>query len=115
MSERRELTGTIKAIMDMETFDSGFTKREFVITTGEDYPQDVKLECIKDRCTMLDGHSVGDKVTALFNIRGNEYNDRYYVNLQCWRIEEEPPDDECPPDPTPEDLGAADGGDTLPF
>jgi hypothetical protein len=27
-----EVKGTIKVIMDLKTFDSGFTKREFVIT-----------------------------------------------------------------------------------
>lgn len=85
-SQKYDIAGKVKVLMDQQSFPSGFTKREFVITTEEDYPQDVKLECIKDRCSMLDGVNVGDQLTVSFNIRGNEYNDRYYVNLQAWRI-----------------------------
>lgn len=81
-----ELEGEIKLIDEQRTFPSGFTKREFVVTTDDRYPQDVKIECIKDRCSLLDGLSVGDKVNVSFNIRGNEYKGRYFVNLQAWRI-----------------------------
>ena len=49
-----ELTGTVKGVMDEVTFDSGFTKREFVVTTADErYPQDLKFECVKDRCALL--------------------------------------------------------------
>ena len=85
MSELK-LNGKIKLLMDTQTFDSGFTKREFVVTTQEQYPQDVKFEAIKDRISMLDGLNPGDDVEVSFNIRGNEYQGRYFVNLQAWRI-----------------------------
>jgi len=86
MSELK-IEGKIKVIMDTQTFDSGFCKREFVVTTNEQYPQDVKLEFIKDKCELLDAKNVGDNVSVSFNVRGNEYNGKYYVNLQAWRIE----------------------------
>ena len=47
-----------------------YKKREFVITTNEQYPQDVKLECIKDKTSLLDGLSEGDDVEVSFNVRG---------------------------------------------
>ena len=50
-----KINGRVKLIMDLQSWDSGFTKREFVITTNEQYPQDVKLECIKDKTNLLDG------------------------------------------------------------
>lgn len=50
-----KLNGKVKLILDLQSWDSGFTKREFVITTNEQYPQDVKLECIKDKTSLLDG------------------------------------------------------------
>ena len=82
-----EATGQIKVIQDTQTFPSGFSKREFVITVGDDkYPQDIKYEVVKDKCTMLDQYSVGQDVTVNFDIRGNEYNGKYYVNLSCWKI-----------------------------
>ena len=82
-----ELTGKVKLIMDQQTFDSGFTKREFVVTTQEQYPQDIKLECIKDKCSLLDSLSAGDEVKVQFNLRGNEYQGKYYVNLQAWKVD----------------------------
>ena len=83
------IDGTVKAIFDTQTFDSGFAKREFVITTQEQYPQDVKFEVVKDKCSLLDGYKVGQPLTVHFNVRGNEYNGKYYVNLQAWKIEAE--------------------------
>ena len=98
-----DLTGTVKLIMDQQTFDSGFTKREFVVTTPDDrYPQDIKFECVKDRCSLLDTISEGQRVKVTFDLRGNEYNGRYFVNLTAWRVEQAgddtgAPDDEFPP------------------
>ncbi len=99
-----DLTGTVKLIMDQQTFSSGFTKREFVVTTPDDrYPQDIKFECVKDRCSLLDAISEGQRVKVTFDIRGNEYNERYFVNLTAWRVEQVKdegggaPDDAFPP------------------
>jgi len=81
--------GTIIAIDDIITFDSGFTKREFVIKTTDDgeYPQDIKFELVKDKTALVDKYKLGDKVTVHFNVRGREYNEKYYVNLVAWRLE----------------------------
>ena len=89
MSQSYEATGTVKLIEETQSFSSGFKKREFVITTDgdTDYPQDLKFEILKDKVTLLDRLSVGQEVTVTFNLRGNEYNGRYYVNLQCWKLE----------------------------
>ena len=80
------ITGKLKLIQDTQTFDSGFQKREFVVTTAEQYPQDIKLEFVKDKCSVLDSYQIGQEVTVDFNLRGNEYNGKYYVNLQAWRV-----------------------------
>jgi single-strand DNA-binding protein len=82
-----DLVGKVKVILDEQTFDSGFNKREFVVTTDEKYPQDIKFECVKDKCSILDEYSVGQNVKVSFNMRGNEFKERYYVNLTCWKME----------------------------
>lgn len=88
MSNKYEITGQVKVIENTKTFASGFQKREFVVTIPDGkYPQDIKLELIKDNVTALDGIHLGDEITVHFNIRGNEYNGKYYVNLVAWRIE----------------------------
>lgn len=81
-----ELQGSIKLIYDLQTFPSGFSKREFVVTTTADrFPQDVKFECVKEKTSMLDGLNVGDPVNVFFDVRGNEFKEKYYVNLVAGR------------------------------
>ena len=83
-----EAVGKIKLINEVQTFPSGFMKREFVVTTAHDkYPQDLKFEVVKDKCAMLDSFEEGQDVTVAFDIRGNEYNGKYFVNLSCWKIQ----------------------------
>lgn len=121
-----EISGKIKVIFDEQTFNSGFKKKEFVVTTQEQYPQDLKLELIQDKTSLIDGLNQGDEITAQVNLRGNEYNGRYYVNLQAWRIEksseseqEASADSSAPPEhnaPLPEEPnGFDDQEDDLPF
>jgi single-strand DNA-binding protein len=83
-----EAAGKIKLISDIQSFPSGFTKREFVVTTTSDkYPQDLKFEVVKDKCTILDSYEAGQDVQVTFDIRGNEFNGKYFVNLSCWKIQ----------------------------
>jgi hypothetical protein len=83
-----EASGKIKLISETQTFPSGFSKREFVVTTADGkYPQDLKFEVVKDKCSVLDGFKEGSDVKVSFDIRGNEYNGKYYVNLSCWKLE----------------------------
>lgn len=83
-----EAVGKIKLINDTQSFPSGFTKREFVVTTSVDkYPQDLKFEVVKDKCAMLDQFEPEQEVTVFFDIRGNEYNGKYFVNLSAWKIQ----------------------------
>jgi hypothetical protein len=82
-----EVSGKLKVIEPKQTFASGFEKQEFVITTEEQYPQHIKLELVKEKISLLQGMNVGDTVTASFNLRGSEYNGKYYVNLQAWKLQ----------------------------
>ncbi len=56
-----EVEGTIKVILEEQTFASGFNKRDFVVTTEEKYPQDIKLECIKDKVSLIEGYAEGGR------------------------------------------------------
>ena len=88
MSQSYEITGKIVYKGDTETVGAKeFKKRAFVLETTDDkYPQQIKLELIKDGCAKLDQYMAGDIVTASFNLQGREYNGKYYVNLQAWKI-----------------------------
>ena len=83
-----EARGTIKLIGDLQTFPSGFSKREFVVTTAHDrFPQDLKFETVKEKCSMLDGFAPWQDFLVSFDILGNEYNGKYFVNLSCWKLQ----------------------------
>lgn len=87
MSKAFELDGTIKEVMDKVTFQSGFSKREFVVTEDDDrYPQDIKMEMVKENCALLDSFRPGDRVHVTFSLRGNLYQGRYFTNIQAFRI-----------------------------
>ena len=80
--------GKLKVKFDAQKFESGFEKREFVITTVDDkYPQDIKFELIKEKTGIIEDVPVGSELDVHFNIRGNEYNGKYYNNLQCWKLD----------------------------
>jgi hypothetical protein len=116
MTSKFEITGKVKEVFEPQTFASGFTKREFVVTTNEDFPQDVKFTCIKDKCRLLDSIYAGFNVTVKFNIKGNEFKGKYYVDLQAWQIatEEEQVNDFHSQEP--DDRFGGDGdGDPMPF
>jgi single-strand DNA-binding protein len=96
-----ELTGRIKLIMDEQKFDSGFFKKDFVITTAEQYPQDILFTLNKERSELLNAFKVGDQITVQFDVRGREWNDKYFVNLVAWKLQaaESAPNDGPPPAP----------------
>lgn len=83
-----DLTGKVKLVQNAQTFGSGFTKREIVVTVEDGkYPQDISLEFVQDKVSLLDNIEPGQEVTISFDIRGREYNGRYFNNLQGWKIQ----------------------------
>jgi hypothetical protein len=82
-----EVKGTLKKLFDQQDFPSGFYKRDFVVTTMEQYPQDIKFSALKEKSEQLGQYAEGDVLNVKFDLRGREYNGQYYVDLNAWRIE----------------------------
>lgn len=131
MAQGYELEGKIHLINEIQTFSSGFTKREFVVEAQDGkFSQQIKFECVKEKTSLTDGFRVGDEVKVSFDIRGNEYNGRYFVNLNAWKIEKagQPgagspktgyvADESAPPShlsEPPAGYGQDDNGEDIPF
>ena len=81
------IQGRIKRKFDVEVFPSGFKKQELVVTTEEQYPQDIKLTFMKEKADMLERFQEGEVVVVNFDLRGREYQGKYYVDLSGWRIQ----------------------------
>ncbi len=83
-----ELIGKVKLVQDPQTFSSGFTKREVVVTVEDGkYPQEINLEFLQDKVSLLDNLSEGQEIKVFFDIRGREYNGKYFNNLVGWKLE----------------------------
>ncbi len=86
-----EVTGTIKAIEQAQTFGT-FTKRNVIVTTDEQYPQTLAIEFVQDKCSLLDKFAVGKGVKIGVNLRGREWTNpqgevKYFNSIQGWRID----------------------------
>lgn len=125
-----ELTGSIKLIQEEERISDRFKKRGLVLSTQEQYPQDIMIEFVQEKTELLDSFQQGQRVTISINIRGREWKSpngevKYFTSIQGWRIQkteaeapgmQQPmggPKDTAPQAPAP-DLSDKDGDD-LPF
>ena len=121
------ISGKIKLIGETKEYGTnGFRKRELVVTTQEQYPQNILVEFVQDRCEILNSYQDGELVKIDINIRGIEWTNKdnevkYFNSIQGWRIEkiEESYDTQLPPIPTKEELNTDQDSskepDDLPF
>lgn len=82
-----ELSGKLEAKFETKEFSSGFRKKEFVLNTGGDYPQTIKMEVVKDNIEKLEALPVGTELTCKIDIRGRLYEGNYYNNILVWRFD----------------------------
>lgn len=88
-----QVTGKIKVIGDVQTIGTkGFKKRELVVTTEDQYPQQILIEFIQDKCDLLNNHAVGQDVKVSINLHRREWINpqgeaKYFNTIQGWRIE----------------------------
>jgi hypothetical protein len=124
-----EVTGKIKMVdTTKEVGSSGFKKRDVVVTTDEQYPQQILVQFVQDKCDLLNNFNVGDAVKIDINLRGREWVNPqgetvYFNTIQGWRIaklQAEAPVTSAPPMPAAEAFEPAasfteEDHDDLPF
>ena len=90
-----EFIGKVKAVGELQTFASGFSKRELVVEEERDgrWPNVVAFSFKKDNAVLLDGMSPGARVKVGFAVDGREWTDpktgkvRYFSDLTALRLE----------------------------
>lgn len=117
-----EISGKIKRISEPKSFgSSGFTTREWVIVTSDQYPQEIQLECHQDKCDLLNSYQVGQDVKASINVRGKMWTsptgeEKYFNTLVSWRIEATDASEQTPLDHIPDKKSTdVEQEDDLPF
>ena len=87
-----KIIGEIKVINDEVQITEKFKKLEFVLVdNSSQYPQFINFQLTQDRCSLLDGFTVGQSIEVDFNLRGREWTDKqgvvkYFNSLDAWRI-----------------------------
>lgn len=116
-----EVEGKLHKKFEVENKTSSFQAREFVIEVPDgNYPQFVKFQLVQDRCALIDGMNEGETIKVHFDLRGREWQGKYFTNLNAWKVEKATETTSAPAAPaavgsfpTAADEPAAD--DDLPF
>ncbi len=83
-----EVIGKLHKKFETESKTQSFQARDFVIEIADgNYPQFIKFQLVQDRCALIDSYSEGDEIKVHFDLRGREWNGKYFTNLNAWRIE----------------------------
>jgi len=88
-----EIQGRIKTIFATETVgQNGFQKRDLVISTDGQYPQDIIIQFTQGNCALLDNLQIGQIVKIHFNLQGREWTSpqgevKYFNTVVGWKIE----------------------------
>ena len=84
-----EITGTLVKKYEVETKGESFRVRDFVIKTndGSQYDNFVKFQSTQDRTNLVDDVEEGDEITVHFDLRGRQWQDKYFTNLNAWRVQ----------------------------
>ena len=92
MSKSLQVTGTLTHIS--ETKDVGkakpYLKRTFALTdpdAKEEWPNWFVFEIGGTNVDKIAEHKVGDVVTVSFNLKGRQWQDKWFANVEAWKIE----------------------------
>jgi single-strand DNA-binding protein len=83
-----EIVGKLLRKYPTESKSDKFQAREFVIEIQSGtYPEFIKFQLTQERCALLDSYNENDEIKVHFELRGREWQGKYFTNLTCWRIE----------------------------
>ncbi len=114
-----DIEGKLHKIFDIQAKSDSFQTRDIILLVQDgNYPQYIKFQLTQDRCGLVERFKPGDEVKISFDLRGREWQGKYFTNLNAWRIElvqsqaeaPMPPADMAPP-PDDSDIPT----DDLPF
>lgn len=114
-----EATGTLITRSETETKGESFRVRTFGIklNDGGQYENFASFQLTQDRCALIDNLQKGDEIKVHFDLRGRQWQNKIFTNLNAWRVEVL---DSSKPEPKlitskPEDVIPEDDGSDLPF
>ena len=124
MNRMYEFIGKVRSVGELQTFASGFSKRDLVVEEERDgrWPNVVAFAFKKDNAVLLDGMSPGVRVKVGFAVDGREWTDpktgkvRYFSDLTALHLERLDETVPVPEPAVPDDVTAGlDNDSEIPF
>jgi hypothetical protein len=86
-----QIKGTIKRVMPTVVINDKFQKRDLVVTTEGEYPQDLNIQFTQNKCDVLNQYNAGDNVVVDINLKGRDYVSRdgkqsNMTMIEGWKI-----------------------------
>ena len=64
-----------------------WTKQTFLIKTSAEYNNNICFQLFgEEKIKLLENYQLGENIEVSFNISSREYNNRYYHNIDAWKI-----------------------------
>lgn len=85
-----EQIGTLEEVFQERQVTEKFKKREFILKitgTSPKFDQFGKFQLVNDKVDFIDNYQIGDKLRVSYSIEGRKSDDKYYTNLNAFRIE----------------------------
>jgi single-strand DNA-binding protein len=83
-----EVEGKLYKKYDTEQKSGTFQAREFILLEEKgQYPNYIKFQLVQDKVETIDDVPEGAMIKVYFDLRGREWQGKYFTNLQAWRIE----------------------------
>ncbi len=88
MSNSFAISGKLHKKFDTEQKTPTFSVRDFVIEINENnYINYIRFQATGDYTGIIDPYNEGDEINVHFNLRGREWNGKYFTNLNAWKVE----------------------------
>jgi len=86
-----QVKGTIKRIEATKVVSDKFSKRDVVVTTDGEYPQDLNIQFTQNKCDVLNNYTAGDNVVIDINLKGNDRVNAdgvvsNFTKIEGWKI-----------------------------
>ena len=85
------IKGSLIKKIDIENIENKegkkWMKQNFLIQTPSEYNNQICFQLFgEEKIKLLENHNIGDLIEVFFNISSREYNNKYYHNIDAWRI-----------------------------
>ena len=84
-----EIAGKITKVLDHQTGEGKngtWKKQEYILQTEGEYSKYICFAMWNDKITDI---KVGNNITAMIEIESREFNNKWYTNVQAWKLSNE--------------------------